>query len=187
MVERKKLLEYLKLISPSGFMANFTYLEWDFIERMYLHWLKTSENQFEEFIRIYSFLLQTVDFEKKKIRFRHEFIILIEPVIKGRYVFGIEDMFNEEECDTIKSIYNKITIPRKKNHRRICIVSQIKTVREAVFKRDGYKCKFCGSEKDLTVDHIIPVENGGKDEFSNFQTLCKSCNSSKSFKRQPGN
>lgn len=57
-------------------------------------------------------------------------------------------------------------------------------MREKVFKRDDYQCKGCG-EKDkrrLSVDHIKPFVHGGKDVFSNFQTLCRSCNSKKGAK-----
>ncbi|MDP2661878.1 MAG: HNH endonuclease [Dehalococcoidia bacterium] len=57
-------------------------------------------------------------------------------------------------------------------------------VRWGVFKRDGYKCVKCGAESDLTVDHIIPVIAGGPNEESNFQTLCKTCNSRKGARDQ---
>lgn len=58
-------------------------------------------------------------------------------------------------------------------------------VREKVFRRDKYTCKHCNStdKKHLTVDHIHPYSLGGSDKFSNFQTLCRSCNSKKGAKR----
>ncbi|MHB8188944.1 MAG: HNH endonuclease [Ferrimicrobium sp.] len=40
-------------------------------------------------------------------------------------------------------------------------------------------CERCGSESDLTVDHIIPLARGGSHDIDNLQTLCRSCNSSK--------
>jgi hypothetical protein len=49
----------------------------------------------------------------------------------------------------------------------------------AVWDRDGWECRHCGSHRDLTVDHITPVVLGGSDEMGNLQTLCKSCNSRK--------
>lgn len=49
----------------------------------------------------------------------------------------------------------------------------------AVFDRDGYACKHCGTRQSLTVDHVIPVSRGGSDEMDNLQTLCGPCNSIK--------
>lgn len=33
--------------------------------------------------------------------------------------------------------------------------------------------------EDFTVDHIFPVSKGGKNELSNLQCTCKSCNTMK--------
>jgi HNH endonuclease len=55
--------------------------------------------------------------------------------------------------------------------------------REAVFVRDGWKCRNCTSRWRLTIDHIIPISQGGSDRMNNLQTLCGPCNSSKGTKR----
>lgn len=58
-------------------------------------------------------------------------------------------------------------------------------VRFEVFKRDGFKCQYCGrSAPDviLHVDHIKPVATGGKNEIFNLITSCKECNTGKGKK-----
>lgn len=54
--------------------------------------------------------------------------------------------------------------------------------RQAIFKRDGFKCIICGATDNLTLDHIIPRSKGGTSEPENLQTLCKRCNTSKGNK-----
>ena len=51
--------------------------------------------------------------------------------------------------------------------------------RWAVFERDNFTCRHCGSRKYLSVDHIIAESKGGKLTMDNAQTLCKNCNSKK--------
>lgn len=41
------------------------------------------------------------------------------------------------------------------------------------------KCAYCGSEEQLTLDHIIPQSKGGKDTTKNVVSCCHSCNHSK--------
>ncbi len=51
--------------------------------------------------------------------------------------------------------------------------------RHNIFKRDGGACQYCGTTKDLTLDHVIPRSKGGKSTWTNLVTACKKCNSNK--------
>lgn len=55
-------------------------------------------------------------------------------------------------------------------------------LRLKVYARDNYACVHCGTNKDLTIDHIYPESKGGTKVFENLQTLCRSCNSRKGTK-----
>lgn len=50
--------------------------------------------------------------------------------------------------------------------------------REAVMKRDNYRCQRCGahvSEQPLEVDHVTPISEGGSSSIDNLQVLCAPC------------
>lgn len=47
--------------------------------------------------------------------------------------------------------------------------------RYKVILRDKH-CLRCGTQDELTIDHISPICRGGRDDFSNLQTLCMRCN-----------
>lgn len=66
---------------------------------------------------------------------------------------------------------------RKRGHRPIS-----GSIRYEVLKRASFRCELCGitaEEKSLEVDHIHPKSLGGKDDLSNYQALCYSCNAAK--------
>lgn len=54
-----------------------------------------------------------------------------------------------------------------------------KHIRNFILTRDDNKCLICGTELNLTLDHIVPKSLGGKMMLSNLQTLCYHCNLSK--------
>lgn len=57
-----------------------------------------------------------------------------------------------------------------------------KSIRFEVFKRDQFKCQYCGSsapEVLLQIDHINPVAKGGTNEILNLTTACFDCNNGK--------
>lgn len=57
-----------------------------------------------------------------------------------------------------------------------------KQTRFEVFKRDSFRCQYCGrgiDETILEVDHIQPVAEGGTNDLINLITSCRDCNRGK--------
>lgn len=51
----------------------------------------------------------------------------------------------------------------------------------AAYKRDGFRCSYCGTEGGtqgsvLTVDHLVLWEHGGPSTLDNVLTACRKCN-----------
>lgn len=42
-----------------------------------------------------------------------------------------------------------------------------------------WRCAHCGSTRDVTRDHVVPLSRGGSDDITNIQPLCRRCNSAK--------
>ena len=55
-----------------------------------------------------------------------------------------------------------------------------KKMKVEVMKRDGHCCRRCGSIFQLEVDHVRARSNGGINQLSNLQSLCRPCNQRKS-------
>lgn len=52
--------------------------------------------------------------------------------------------------------------------------------------RDEFHCQYCGkrgSNRSLTIDHVIPKKYGGKHSWTNSVTACKPCNNTKGHKK----
>ena len=66
----------------------------------------------------------------------------------------------------------------KKYHNK---TQEIDISKEAIFRRDDYKCIYCGlsSIEDgvkLHLEHIYPISKGGKEDLFNLATSCERCN-----------
>jgi 5-methylcytosine-specific restriction endonuclease McrA len=61
-----------------------------------------------------------------------------------------------------------VKVPREAHRRRI--------TRRAVFARDGWACQYCGSNSNLTVDHVVPRAKGGVSSWENIVASCAPCN-----------
>lgn len=58
-----------------------------------------------------------------------------------------------------------------------------KRLRFEILRRDNHQCRYCGAkpaERELRVDHVIPVALGGDDNPANLVAACDPCNSGKS-------
>lgn len=60
-------------------------------------------------------------------------------------------------------------------------------LKDGVFHRDKGRCQICGCDltrmlnldNKINYDHIIPLDNGGTNDPTNFQITCEHCNKSK--------
>jgi 5-methylcytosine-specific restriction endonuclease McrA len=55
----------------------------------------------------------------------------------------------------------------------------VNLTRQNIFKRDNHECQYCGTRKDLTIDHVTPRARGGVDTWTNLVAACKKCNAKK--------
>jgi len=54
--------------------------------------------------------------------------------------------------------------------------------RRNVYRRDGFRCAYCGSaprSAELTIDHVRPRSRGGRTSWENCVTACMRCNARK--------
>lgn len=61
-------------------------------------------------------------------------------------------------------------------------VADVKFNRQTVFERDNYTCQYTGlvyKPKDLTLDHVIPRDRGGRTSWENIVTCAREVNSRK--------
>jgi 5-methylcytosine-specific restriction endonuclease McrA len=54
-----------------------------------------------------------------------------------------------------------------------------KPSRHMIYSRDNHQCQYCGSIKNLTIDHVMPRSRGGDNSWSNLVTACMPCNTHK--------
>jgi len=91
---------------------------------------------------------------------------------------GKAEIVNESEGEPIitdKKNYNRPTVIRLLRY----VVTPFRKVnlnRQNVFRRDDYKCVYCRSEENLTIDHLIPKYRGGNNNWDNLVTCCGDCN-----------
>ena len=51
--------------------------------------------------------------------------------------------------------------------------------RRKIKEKWGNECAYCGSEENLTIDHVIPRSKGGHNSVENMVCCCESCNQDK--------
>ena len=96
-------------------------------------------------------------------------------------------VIRDENTRLTLQIHNKTIINQNKGKSKRCKFS--KDTRKIVYKKSGGKCAICGcqlsiddmnADNYITIDHIVPLDKGGKNELSNYQAACKCCNRVKS-------
>lgn len=59
---------------------------------------------------------------------------------------------------------------------------RLRLSRHSILARDSYTCQYCGSTRDLTIDHVVPRWVGGPQTWENLVTCCRKCNLKKADK-----
>lgn len=91
---------------------------------------------------------------------------------------GKAEVVKNDDNELIKSetlTYQKPLIIRLFNYISHKI-NNLRINRTRLYKRDNYECAYCGSKKQLTMDHIIPKSRKGKNTWNNLITCCLECN-----------
>lgn len=70
---------------------------------------------------------------------------------------------------SIIRLYSYVRVPYRK----------VALSRANIFRRDGNQCVYCGTGQHLTIDHVKPRSQGGRDTWENLVTACQSCNTQK--------
>lgn len=70
-------------------------------------------------------------------------------------------------------------VPTVKGRLRPSRVASHAALKAFVIRRDGGRCRWCGSDRDLVADHVVSYNNGGSHHPRNLQALCDSCNAGK--------
>lgn len=84
--------------------------------------------------------------------------------------------------DFIVTVKEKIKVPsvvKLVKFIRMVYKKAVPLTKMNVFVRDNFTCAYCGKElqrNELTIDHIIPRAQNGKNTWENWVTSCKPCN-----------
>lgn len=131
--------------------------------------IKVENKQFDRLIKT-----PDIDFKVK--------VVLVLTKINDAYVTSKTHSYSPEEISEIIKRLNQKRgnyFVNKEIWDAICRVERGKVtnkLRFYIYNRDHNRCRYCGSTRNLEVDHIIPISKGGKSTPDNLQTLCHKCN-----------
>jgi len=83
-----------------------------------------------------------------------------------------------------RKINNKIDLPSVIRLKKFVFIpfTSVPITRLNVMHRDNYTCQYCGSNKNLTIDHVKPKSKGGTHTWDNVVAACVRCNTLKDNK-----
>jgi 5-methylcytosine-specific restriction endonuclease McrA len=79
---------------------------------------------------------------------------------------------------TISTTYPVPSVIRLQRYVRVPYYG-ISLSRHNVLRRDNFLCQYCGTSRNLTLDHLLPRSRGGENTWLNIVTACSKCNSRK--------
>lgn len=84
----------------------------------------------------------------------------------------------EKKLRSVNASFDFPTVVRLRDYVRVPY-RKVSPSRLNIFRRDDFRCAYCGTHKNLTLDHVTPRSQGGKDTWENLVTACQKCNTRK--------
>ncbi len=99
-------------------------------------------------------------------------------------------LLEKANCLSVYSLLEIRTVSRSFEYPAVIRLNHFKNIpyrgvllnRVNLFRRDGGECQYCGSRRQLTIDHVVPRSKGGKTSWTNLVTACNRCNVNKGDK-----
>jgi 5-methylcytosine-specific restriction endonuclease McrA len=91
------------------------------------------------------------------------------------------ELVNKAEGALLRTVNQSYPVPsviRLQRYARIPYYG-IALTRHNVLRRDNYACQYCGTDRNLTLDHLKPRSRGGETNWLNLVTACMRCNTRK--------
>ena len=91
------------------------------------------------------------------------------------------EMVSKANGSVLRTVTNSYPVPSIIRLQRYVKVPYygIALSRHNVLRRDNFICQYCGTTKNLTLDHLLPRSRGGETTWLNLVTACSRCNSRK--------
>lgn len=117
-----------------------------------------------------------------------------EAIVRGQYInydfaswtelSQLQAQLERERHDWVRTVRYDIAVPRIIRLLGYDKLPEhgVKLNRRNLFARDRNRCQYCGrifSTSDLSIDHVLPRAQGGKDTWENLVCSCIRCNARK--------
>lgn len=151
---------------------------------IYNHYINTGENLLDAYSKL---IYLKWDRDREDFMLSYEECNIYSDYISSARKLKLFDVDKIHELKlllkTARSNYQKhLEKIANKPRRDACSFTGNVNIKDVVFKMYGKKCLACGSEENISLDHIIPIHKKGTNTIDNLQPLCKSCNSKKGTK-----
>lgn len=111
-------------------------------------------------------------------------IIKVTHIEQAKDFYSVERAINQKrktlgKCAGYYYIDTESKAYKRKTKRKIYSDEE----RKIIYDKSGGRCELCGlriTQENMTLDHIIPLSMGGRDDMENLQAACFACNQ---FKR----
>ncbi len=90
--------------------------------------------------------------------------------------------FHDIHINTTRARFPIPSVIRLRTYISMANYRRVRFSKQNVYLRDSCTCQYCGkkcSNKELTIDHVIPISKQGPETWSNVVAACRSCNQKK--------